>query len=125
MWSGSIGSIPTGWRLCDGTGGTPDLRSRFVIGAGGTFAVGSNGGSATIAISNLPSHTHGVNDPGHAHSHIGCNVFPSYDAGGGQKPGSGSSLTTSNTTGITIQSTGGGVNYYPPFYALAYIMRTA
>ena len=34
MWSGSTSSVPDGWRLCDGGGGTPDLRNRFVIGAG-------------------------------------------------------------------------------------------
>lgn len=33
MWGGSVGSIPSGWRLCDGTNNTPDLRDRFVIGA--------------------------------------------------------------------------------------------
>lgn len=32
MWSGS--SIPSGWALCDGTNGTPDLRDRFIVGAG-------------------------------------------------------------------------------------------
>jgi hypothetical protein len=47
MWSGSIASIPTGWRLCDGTNGTPDLRNRFIIGAGSTYAPGATGGSAT------------------------------------------------------------------------------
>lgn len=47
MWSGSVASIPSGWRLCDGTFGTPDLRGRFIIGAGGAFAPGATGGSAT------------------------------------------------------------------------------
>lgn len=60
MWSGSIASIPSGWALCNGTGGTPDLRDRFVIGAGGSYAVGVTGGAATTTLStaNLPSHTH-------------------------------------------------------------------
>lgn len=34
LWSGSVVSIPSGWRLCDGTNSTPDLRGKFIIGAG-------------------------------------------------------------------------------------------
>ena len=45
MWSGTIAAIPTGWALCNGSNGTPDLRDRFVIGAGSTYAVGATGGS--------------------------------------------------------------------------------
>lgn len=44
MWSGSIGSIPAGYVLCNGSSGTPDLRDRFVVGAGNSYAVGNNGG---------------------------------------------------------------------------------
>jgi len=47
LWSGSSASIPSGWLLCDGTNGTPDLRNRFVVGAGSTYAVGDTGGSVT------------------------------------------------------------------------------
>jgi microcystin-dependent protein len=47
MWSGSIAAIPAGWALCNGTSGTPDLRDRFVIGAGTLYAVNATGGSAT------------------------------------------------------------------------------
>ena len=46
MWSGSIASIPTGWLICDGTNGTPDLRNRFIVGAGSTYSVAGTGGSA-------------------------------------------------------------------------------
>jgi len=60
MWSGSIATIPVGWALCDGTNGTPDLRDRFVVGAGTTYAPGNTGGANTVALSTaeLPSHTH-------------------------------------------------------------------
>ncbi len=37
LWGGDIADIPSGWHLCDGNAGTPDLRSRFVIGAGSTY----------------------------------------------------------------------------------------
>jgi len=129
IWSGSIGSIPTGWVLCDGTNATPDLRNRFVIAAGSTYAVGATGGSAD---STLPTHTHTVTDPGHAHTiNWGQNAGTAGSA-------SGTSIATfaqfsaliqqtaTATTGITlvnagVSPTGGNL---PPYYALAYIMKT-
>lgn len=61
MWSGSIASIPGGWFLCDGTNGTPDLRNRFIVGAGSTYAVAATGGSANAT---LVSHSHGFSGSG-------------------------------------------------------------
>jgi microcystin-dependent protein len=60
MWSGAINAVPSGWRLCDGTNSTPDLRDRFIVGAGSTYAVGNTGGSATVTLneSQIPGHTH-------------------------------------------------------------------
>ncbi len=46
MWSGTIASIPAGWTLCNGSNGTPDLRDRFIVGAGSGYAVGATGGSS-------------------------------------------------------------------------------
>lgn len=64
IWSGIAANIPMGWQLCDGTNGTPDLRSRFVMGGGGSVIVGTTGGSAnytlTLSESNLPAHTHSM-----------------------------------------------------------------
>ena len=51
MWSGSIASIPTGWALCNGSSGTPDLRNRFVVGAGDTYGVGATGGATSATTS--------------------------------------------------------------------------
>jgi hypothetical protein len=64
LWSGSIGSIPAGYVLCNGNNSTPDLRDRFIVGAGSTYAVDATGGSADAT---LPTHTHTatVTDPGH------------------------------------------------------------
>ena len=66
MWSGSIASIPAGWALCNGSNGTPDLRDRFVVGAGSTYAVGATGGANTVTLTtaNLPSHTHSISGSG-------------------------------------------------------------
>lgn len=63
MWSGTIANIPSGWYICDGNNGTPNLTDRFVIhadaDAAGTNNVGDTGGSNTIAEGQLPSHSHG------------------------------------------------------------------
>lgn len=52
LYSGAIGSIPEGWQLCDGTNGSPDLRSRFIVGydpADTDYdAIGKNGGAKKV-----------------------------------------------------------------------------
>jgi microcystin-dependent protein len=122
MWSGSIASIPSGWYLCDGTNSTPDLRNRFVVGAGSTYAVGATGGSADAIV---VSHTHSITDPGHAHT---ANFVR--NASGNFSSTVGTNLinitnTNSATTGITVDSTGSsGTNAnLPPYYALCYIQK--
>jgi hypothetical protein len=128
LWSGSIGSIPAGYVLCNGSNGTPDLRDRFVVGAGSTYAVDATGGSADSVV---VSHTHAatVTDPGHTHEQNGNgNLCP---GGGSQVPlgaiASGT-FTASNTTGITVSNATAGVSgtnaNLPPYYALCYIMKT-
>jgi microcystin-dependent protein len=60
LWSGSIVSIPSGWVLCNGSNSTPDLRDRFVVGAGSTYAVNATGGANTVTLdaTMIPAHTH-------------------------------------------------------------------
>jgi microcystin-dependent protein len=62
IWSGSIASIPTGWQLCDGTNGTPDLRNKFLVGAGNSYLIGNTGGEIEVYLDSpqLPTHTHPV-----------------------------------------------------------------
>ena len=128
LWSGSIGSIPAGYVLCNGNNGTPDLRDRFVVGAGSTYAVDATGGSADAT---LPTHTHTntVTDPGHFHS---------YDRATGTNLQSGSATacfvsnasanTSTETTGISVTIANAGTSgtnaNLPPYYALCYIMKT-
>ena len=59
-WNGSIASIPTTWRLCDGTRLTPDLRNMFIVGAGDTYSVGDTGGQLL--------HTHNFTSDDHSHT---------------------------------------------------------
>ena len=62
LWYGDTSNIPGGWVLCNGQNGTPDLRNRFVIGAGDNFSAGDTGGNnlLTLTEANLPSHRHFV-----------------------------------------------------------------
>jgi hypothetical protein len=129
IWSGSTGSVPGGWYLCDGTNGTPDLRDRFIVGAGNTYAVNATGGSADAVV---VSHTHTassvVTDPGHKHTTLSTtNASP-----GSSVPtmsGVSTADTSTATTGITVATTNAsagvsGTNAnLPPYYALAYIQK--
>ena len=129
MWSGTITSIPTGWALCDGSSGTPDLRSRFIVGAtsdastgvtfnadtgvvSGAYAPGNTGGSVAhqLTIAEMPAHTHTYNQNSNA----------STDHSG--------SDTISNNPSFSSQPTGstGGSDFHenrPPYFALAFIMK--
>ena len=127
LWSGSAATIPTGWLLCNGSSSTPDLRDRFVVGAGSTYAVNATGGSANAVV---VSHTHTLTDPGHNHTISVNNQSNVNDStsGGDNRPSTGSSTltTNSNTTGITMATAGvSGTNAnLPPYYALCYIMKS-
>lgn len=155
LWSGTIATIPSGWVLCNGSNGTPDLRQKFVMGAGNTSNTpGTTGGSSTVTLStaNLPahthdysgttvsggSHTHTVTDPGHTHTYT--NVSGSGALGTAAGFGQVTSTTSSSTTGISIDAAGAHTHSFsgtttsvgsgsafsilPPYYALAYIMKT-
>lgn len=134
LWYGAIGSVPTGWYLCDGSNGTPDLRDRFIVGAGSTYSVSQTGGSAdsiVVSHTHTASSTSTVTDPGHLHS-----VDLASTSGGSPFGRSGGSSTPNvntgtSTTGITVATSttvnAAGVSgtnaNLPPYYALAYVMK--
>jgi hypothetical protein len=75
MWSGTIATIPSGWYLCNGSNGTPDLRNRFIVGAHSdtsgvayTTITGSNTQTGGTKDTIVVSHTHTITDPGHVHT---------------------------------------------------------
>ena len=133
MWSGATNNVPAGWALCDGLNGTPDLRDRFVLGAGSSFAVNGLGGRTNVALtaSELPAHAHTIND-----------FFELQDDPNPKPPPGGGSIDLTNHTYYgsydvdadnqymwyqtnTTYSAGSGQAFsiLPPYYALAYIMR--
>lgn len=125
MWHGLIANIPSGWLLCDGANGTPDLRSKFIKGAAAAAEAGGTGGALTHAhadhashthqYSEIVNHTHPVTDPGHTHL---TQRYPTATGGS-----SGFTIDTSMsgtladntlptktaTTGITTSNPAGGV----------------
>jgi hypothetical protein len=129
IWSGSLGSIPSGWVLCNGSNGTPDLRNSFILGAGSTYAVGTTGGSAdAIVVSH--THTATVTDPGHLHNvQHGAGTQGSTGTEMQNSAGTnGYTQTSTATTGVTVANASVGVSgtnaNLPPYYALAFIMKT-
>lgn len=115
MWSGA--TIPTGWFLCDGTNGTPDLRDRFIVGSGSGYNIGDTGGSdsVTLTIDQIPSHNHKVNI-----NIRGTSAGTSY-----AEPSGSADNGYNKTYAVTSTSTGGGKPFdnKPPYYALAFIMK--
>ena len=141
MWSGSIAAIPAGWVICDGTNSTPDLRDRFVVGAGSSYAVAaSNSLSAKDAI--VVSHSHTSQSASLSGSITG--IAQSFGSSG-TASGVFTKTTGNNVSETPIQNDvndGGGVTFngnhshtinsagssgtnanLPPYYALAFIMK--
>ena len=54
IWSGAVVDIPAGWALCDGNNGTPDLLSKFVVGAGGAMTPGQTATTNIVTNSGVP-----------------------------------------------------------------------
>jgi microcystin-dependent protein len=132
LWSGSSRSIPSGWALCDGSNGTPDLRDKFIVGAGKNYSSGEEGGNENIVLTveQLPSHTHPLTIQPHNHTTDYLNPvihglfqqasFPAMTFMHTHKNKS----TDDTTVQGSIAPTGGGqsINILPPYYALCFIM---
>lgn len=94
MWSGAVNAIPAGWALCNGENGTPDLRNRFIVGAGDEYSVGDTGGVESYTFYGRRYITTGT---------VGGNAYTKTDSMDGPE-----TWTMDNR---------------PPYYALCYIMK--
>jgi microcystin-dependent protein len=146
LWSGSL--PPEGWALCDGSSpGIPDLRGRFILGYNPSIAetdetgmarkgfnsVGENGGHIrhTLTINEMPTHSHGISDPGHVHSEWVTDrkfVTAVVNDDKNMAPISGPPYqknTESKGTNLTVLNEGYGDSFdmTPPYYVLAYIFK--
>lgn len=104
MWFGSIASIPAGFVLCDGNNGTPNLKNKFIVGAGDTYSVDDTGGNLV--------HQHSFTGDGHTHDIVAGSDI---GAGANYSDRTGSTAVTGNTQ---------NVNALPPYHSLCYIMKT-
>jgi hypothetical protein len=118
MWSGSIASIPTGWALCNGSSGTPDLRDRFIVGAGSAYSVAGVGGTADAVV---VDHNHVLSN-NTAISALASE--PVNQGGGGSVTVADNNGATTTTVSIASAGVSGTNQNLPPYYALAFIMRT-
>lgn len=114
-YNGASESIPSGWALCDGQNGTPDLRGRFILGASDLHEAGQTGGSEThiLTIGELPSHNHGV---------AGVTITEN-DTGGSLFSGGENELSPSESGETENTGNGDEIDIMPPYYVLVYIMK--
>jgi len=129
IWQGAANAIPTGYVICDGQNSTPDLRNRFVIGAGDTYSVGNYGGYADATVI---SHSHGAAGS-HQHttsayrpywseedSETGWSTSTEWNpVASNRNIGGSAGSHTHGSTGVS-----GTNRNLPPFMALCYIMKT-
>lgn len=118
IWSGSTASIPDGWVLCNGLSGTPDLRDRFVVGAGSTYAVDDTGGATNETTSNTTATNNST-----SFATNGPNTLKQVASGTGEYVGIDSHVHGTNSHNHTQNAHNHTVDVLPPYYALAYIMK--
>lgn len=113
MFNGKAEEIPSGWAICDGTNGTPNLIDRFILAS--TYAGGTGGNSQiTLSVSQLPPHRHRLKK---------CWYGKSDNADDRQVVRWDDSVSTNDQ--ILTEETGFGlpINIMPPYYRLIYIMK--
>jgi hypothetical protein len=136
MWSGT--EIPTGWQLCNNsliTSGslagqfTPNLVDKFIVGSGGAYVIGNTGGTADAVV---VSHTHTTGDPDRnfaiTQKPTGAPItdtLVSESVVGGNGSSVSAISNAYDVSGNVVIGESGTNKNLPPYYALAFIMRTA
>lgn len=137
IWSGDASHFDSngigmgqmiGWAICNGYNGTPDLRSRFIVGIDEVdYKHQSVGGQYPVKLKkeNMPSHTHSVNDPGHSHGLFHGSIETGSPTGNWQIDINNPSKESYSQTGITLDTSGGDEAFdnRPPYYAVYFIMK--
>jgi microcystin-dependent protein len=156
-YSALFAALGTAYGVGDGstTFNVPDRRGKFGVGVNGSYALGTSGGSTTTAsagshnhggatgytsltTSQLPPHSHSVNDPGHSHVTTGIAADGNFGTGGLAAYPAGVGYVGASYTGITINNTGDGAGHNhsistdgahthtvtPPYVASNYIIKT-
>ena len=140
-WYGNLNSIPNGFALCNGQNGTPDLRDRFIVGAGGSYGLGWTGGANSVLLneSNIANHRHYMFTPGYRFMNGSWNgtylngatyVSMGGNAGYGSceekynmVPAINNAMPTVGLTGFAGNGNPTAHENRPPYYSLYYIMK--
>lgn len=127
MWSGAIIDIPEGWALCDGTNDTLDLRNKFIVGAGNTYAVNDTGGfaDATLVTHNHEAETNSSTNHTHSYGTSTGSTFDGLSQGSGTVTQRNSGGGGTHTHTVTVPNAGESAvgKNLPPYYALAFIQQ--
>ncbi len=125
MWSGTTSDIPAGWALCNGVASNgltpPDLRDRFIVGAGSAYSPKATGGASThsLAATNLPTFSIPYKDIFYSES--GGTVAVTSNKGSGDSDSDNSGWELPRTATYTGSAT--AIDHRPLYMALCYIMR--
>jgi len=146
-------TIPTGWSICDGTNGTPDLRGRFILGSSNDITTTGGASSIILRSNNLPSHNHltykqsnwqsnctGINCWGTATqmennkyykgvlkipSWYGSAEFAFLDLPSGYSNEGGREKINTDSAYGNASGNADPINILPPYRTLIYIMKTS
>jgi microcystin-dependent protein len=140
MWFGSVYDIPTGWALCNGDDGTPDLKDKFIVATGEKYSVGNTGGadSVTLSVDQMPKHNHAnssISIAGiHAHEYWfddenagdgPSGIYPQGDGGIRTDKTQSTLVAGAHSHSLSISENGNNEPHEnrPPYYALYFIMK--
>lgn len=148
MWAGGVGDVPSGWHLCDGTNGTPDLRDRFIVSAGNSYAPGNTGGALsytptvtvngsgtgvqvgyhTLTEAEIPPHSHRMQNMHYQGNPDNWDAWNTVLSGGddlwsGATGGGQGHNHPITDYGHAHTASASAVDSRPPYYALAFIMK--